>query len=289
MNRITFDPSEGPTPEQQAAETAALEQGEKLINAQNEDKARVYDQADAGNEDVSLIGGKFKTQDDLLKAYNELQSKLGKPNDPTDDDEDGSEDEGEQAKGEQEEEEVLEEKAEVSENIRKFVEINDRFEKNGGSVTEEDFESLSQMSSKDLLDTYFKYHATQVAQAKQTAATNDQLSQIRESVGGDDAYASMIEWAGSTLSEAETDQFNSVINSNNAAAIGYAVEALNNRYRSNEGYEAPLVTGKKASNSKKAFRSQAELARAIADPRYSTDPAFRMDVEEKLARSGDLL
>lgn len=286
MNRITFDPSEGPTPEQQAAETAALEQGEKLINAQNEDKARAYEQVDAGNEDVSLIGGKFKSQDDLLKAYNELQSKLGKANESTD--EDGSEEEGVQAEGEQEEE-VLEEKVEVSENIRKFVEINDRFEKNGGSVTEEDFESLSQMSSKDLLDTYFKYHATQVAQAKQTAATNDQLSQIRESVGGDDAYASMIEWAGSALSEAETEQFNSVINSNNAAAIGYAVEALNNRYRTNEGYEAPLVTGKKASNSKKAFRSQAELARAIADPRYSSDPAYRMDVEEKLARSGDLL
>lgn len=286
MNRITFDPSEGPTPEQQAAETAALEQGEKLINAQNEDKARSYDQVDAGNEDVSLIGGKFKSQDDLLKAYNELQSKLGKANESTD--EDGSEEEGVQTEGEQEEE-VLEEKVEVSENIRKFVEINDRFEKNGGSVTEEDFESLSQMSSKDLLDTYFKYHATQVAQAKQTAATNDQLSQIRESVGGDDAYASMIEWAGSALSEAETEQFNSVINSNNAAAIGYAVEALNNRYRTNEGYEAPLVTGKKASNSKKAFRSQAELARAIADPRYSSDPAYRMDVEEKLARSGDLL
>ena len=287
MNRITFDPSEGPTPEQQAAETAALEQGEKLINAQNEDKARAYEQVDAGNEDVSLIGGKFKSQDDLLKAYNELQSKLGKANESTD--EDGSEEEGVQAEGGQEEEEVLEEKVEVSENIRKFVEINDRFEKNGGSVTEEDFESLSQMSSKDLLDTYFKYHATQIAQAKQTAATNDQLSQIRESVGGDDAYASMIEWAGSALSEAETEQFNSVINSNNAAAIGYAVEALNNRYRTNEGYEAPLVTGKKASNSKKAFRSQAELARAIADPRYSSDPAYRMDVEEKLARSGDLL
>ena len=286
MNRITFDPSEGPTPEQQAAETAALEQGEKLINAQNEDKARAYEQVDAGNEDVSLIGGKFKSQDDLLKAYNELQSKLGKANESTD--EDGSEEEGVQTEGEQEEE-VLEEKVEVSENIRKFVEINDRFEKNGGSVTEEDFESLSQMSSKDLLDTYFKYHATQIAQAKQTAATNDQLSQIRESVGGDDAYASMIEWAGSALSEAETEQFNSVINSNNAAAIGYAVEALNNRYRTNEGYEAPLVTGKKASNSKKAFRSQAELARAIADPRYSSDPAYRMDVEEKLARSGDLL
>ena len=286
MNRITFDPSEGPTPEQQAAETAALEQGEKLINAQNEDKARAFEQVEAGNEDVSLIGGKFKSQDELLKAYNELQSKLGKSNDNTDSDEE-SQDEGLQAEGEREEE-VLEDKPEITENIRKFVEISDRFDKNGG-VTDEDFDSLSQMSSKDLLDTYFKYHATQLAKAKQTAATNDQLSSIRNSVGGDDAYNSMIEWAGSNLTEAETNQFNDVVNSNNAAAISFAVEALNNRYRNQEGYEAPLVTGKKASNSKKVFRSQAELSRAIADPRYSSDPAYRMDVEEKLARSGDLL
>jgi hypothetical protein len=285
MNRITFDPSEGPTSDQQAAETAALEQGEKLIQAQQEDKDRLYEQADAANEEVSLIGGKFKSQDDLLKAYNELQSKLGKPKDDNDDE---SEDEGLQAEGEREEEEVLEDKGEVTENVRKFVEISDRFDKNGG-VSDEDFDSLSQMSSKDLLDTYFKYHATQVAKAKQTAATNDQLASIRNSVGGDEAYNSMIEWAGSNLTEAETNQFNDVVNSNNAAAISFAVEALNNRFRNQEGYEAPLVTGKKASNSKKVFRSQAELSRAIADPRYSSDPAYRMDVEEKLARSGDLL
>ena len=49
------------------------------------------------------------------------------------------------------------------------------------------------------------------------------------------------------------------------------------------------MTGKKAPSKAKAFRSQAELARAISDPRYPTDPAYRMDVEEKLARSGDLL
>ena len=289
MNRITFDPSEGPTSDQQAAETAALEQGEKLIKAQQEDKDRLYEQADAANEEVSLIGGKFKSQDDLLKAYNELQSKLGKPNENSSDDDDESEDEGVQAEGEREEEEVLEDNVQVAKNVRRFEEISDRFDTNGGTVSDEDFESLSQMSSKELLETYFKYHSVQTAKAKQVAATNDQLASIRSSVGGDDAYNSMIEWAGSNLTEAETDQFNAVINSNNAASIGFAVEALNNRYRNQEGYEAPLVTGKKASNSKKVFRSQAELGRAIADPRYSSDPAYRMDVEEKLARSGDLL
>ena len=76
---MTFDPTEGPSTEQQTAETAALEQGEKLIQAQTEDRDRRMSQSDSEQEDVSLIGGKFKTQDDLLKAYNELQAKLGQP------------------------------------------------------------------------------------------------------------------------------------------------------------------------------------------------------------------
>ena len=59
-NRITFDPSEEISTEQQAAETAALEQGEKLIQAQEEDRDRRMAQGDSEQEDVSLIGGKFK-------------------------------------------------------------------------------------------------------------------------------------------------------------------------------------------------------------------------------------
>ncbi len=37
--------------------------------------------------------------------------------------------------------------------------------------------------------------------------------------------------------------------------------------------------------SQDVFRSQAELVRAMADPRYDNDPAYRQDVIEKLERS----
>jgi len=67
------------------------------------------------------------------------------------------------------------------------------------------------------------------------------------------------------------------------------VEAMSNRFRSAEGYEAPLVTGRKGSSGPKPYRSQAELARDIANPMYHNDPAFRADVEDRLARSKDLL
>ena len=280
-NRMTFDPSEGPSTDQQQAETSAMEQGEKLINAQEEDRARKFEQDSAGDEDVGLIAGKFKSQDDLIKAYQELQKKMGSES-PSEDEEDGEENNDER------EEEAPEEEVEISENVKTFTEIATRFDAEGG-LTEDDMTTLSQMDSKQLIETYFKYHAVQTAKVTQDQATAAQLKTIRDSVGGDEAYGEMIQWAGQNLNPEEIESFNSVANSNNAAALSFAVEALSNRWKSVEGYEAPLVTGKKATSKAKSFRSQAELARAISDPRYSQDPAYRQDVEKKLANSGDLL
>ena len=282
-NRITFDPSEDTSPEQQAAETSALEQGEKLVNAQQEDRQRIYDNADAENQDVSLIGGKFKSQDDLLKAYNELQKKLGK-----DTPEEGEDDAEEATEASEEQPEEREESNDVDENVQTFVDISNRFDAEGG-LTKEDLSTLTEMDASTLVETYFKYHTLQTGAAKQTAANQAAMKSIRDSVGGDDAYGEMITWAGNNLSEDEITQFNDVVSTNNASAITYAVQFMNNRWRGSEGYEAPLVTGKKAPAKSKVFRSQAELGRAIADPRYAQDPAYRMDVEEKLARSGDLM
>ena len=70
-------PSEDRSDEQKAAEAAALEQGEKIAQMQEEDRARGFQQLEAANEQPELIAGKFKSQDDLLKAYEELQKKLG--------------------------------------------------------------------------------------------------------------------------------------------------------------------------------------------------------------------
>ena len=73
------------------------------------------------------------------------------------------------------------------------------------------------------------------------------------------------------------------------AAIRFAVEALNNRWRSQEGYEAPLYTGNRKPEGIKPYRSQAELGRDIANPLYQSDPAFREDVERRLSVSQNLI
>jgi hypothetical protein len=108
-------------------------------------------------------------------------------------------------------------------------------------------------------------------------------------VGGQDAYSETLAWAAENLTPAEVAAYDNVVNSGNKDAIFFAVQALNQRYRDAVGFEGKQVSGKAVKNTIKGFRSQAELARAISDPRYRNDPAYRLDVEEKLAASGDLL
>lgn len=278
MSTTVFDPFEGPSAEQQAAETAALEQGEKIAKLQEEDKARRMDQSDASNEDAGLIAGKFKSQEDLVKAYNELQSKLGK---------DSSEEEEEPA----EEKPEAEEKApveETNETLEYMTSLSKEFEESG-NLSEEAIEKLSSMDTKDLVKSYLEYYSKTSQASAQATMQEQQINEIKASVGGDQAYSDLIKWAGDNLPQADIDSFNAVANTNNPIAIRFAVESLSNRQRNQDGYEAPLVTGKAPSNKGKVFRSHAELSRAIADPRYNSDPAYRSDVEAKLSRSKDLL
>ena len=49
-----------------------------------------------------------------------------------------------------------------------------------------------------------------------------------------------------------------------------------------------MVQGKAPKTGGDVFRSQAELVRAMSDPRYDSDPAYRQDIIEKLDRSNNL-
>jgi hypothetical protein len=158
-----------------------------------------------------------------------------------------------------------------------------------GELPEEAIERLSQMDQKELIKSYLQYQQQVSSTNQQASLQAEQINAIKQSVGGDAAYAEMTSWAAENLSPAEIEDYNAITNSGNPIAIKFAVEAMSNRFRSAEGYEAPLVTGRKGSSGPKPYRSQAELARDIANPMYHNDPAFRADVEDRLARSKDLL
>ena len=279
MTTSTFDTtSDGLTPEQQAAEAQALAQGERIAQAEAEDKARQFEQADAENQGVGLIDGKFKSREELLKAYKELEKKLGQ--ETTEDSDDRTETE----------ETVIEqpEPQETNEAVDYMQQLGKEYDETG-TISDEAIDRLSQMDQKDLIKSYLQYYSQSAANAQEAQLQESAIADIKQSIGGEEVYTEMISWAGQNLEQAEIENFNAVTATNNPAAIRFAVEALNNRFRGDVGYEAPLISGQKASSSIQPYRSNAELARDIANPMYNTDPAFRADGEARLAVSNDLL
>lgn len=280
MATTEFNPFDEADTRQAEAEKAALEAGEKIYAAQQEDKARVFEQREAESEPLA---GKFKTPEELEKAYLELQKKLGE-NTPetTEEAPEGQEEAPEEAP---EEEAPVEEETEIAKSLRDF---SKEYEENG-SLSEETIEALGEMDSKQLVKEYLRLYQENAAEAQKAQKAQVDEAAILQSVGGVEAYQELVGWAAENLAAEEINDFNGVVNSGNPVAIKFAVEALKSRRQSVDGYEAPLVTGRKAAVAKDRFRSNAELSRAIADPRYQTDPAYRQDVADKLARSGDLL
>ena len=60
---------------------------------------------------------------------------------------------------------------------------------------------------------------------------------------------------------------------------------MKSKYDEANGYEGRMLQGKPAQTSNDAFRSQAEVVKAMSDPRYDSDPAYRQDIYDKLERS----
>lgn len=277
MATVTFDTQpDAPTAQQQAAEAEALAQGEKIQQMQDEDRARLYDQVDSENQSAELIGGKFKSQEDLLKAYEELQKKLGQ----------GDQEDTTEAPSEGQEE-ASEQEYEV------LTKAADEYAQ-GKGLSDSTVKSLAEQLKADPekfireYEAFYTQNAGKYQQAQQLA--QNEANEIMAIAGGPEGYQEMVQWAAENLDATEVDAFNSITDSGNAAAIRFAVSALKDRYKAAEGFEGQMVSGRASSNTGiKPYRSTAELARDIANPLYSSDPAFRADVEERLSISKDLL
>ena len=264
---LTFDPT--PPAEviasQEADMAESLAIGEELM-AQQE----------------GLLAGKYKNAQELEQAYVELQRKLGSRDD------DEQEQEYEEQAGEEDTQQEYEDEESDDPTIDFLYDVDQEYQTNG-ELSEETLEKFSQMSSRELVDAYFRYQQQYGSQPQQQQSQGVELSaaeinSIKNSVGGEAAYQQLTSWAAQNFTPAEVEAFDSVVESGNTAAINLALQALYYRYTDAMGYEGETLQGKPA-RSMDSFRSQAELVRAMSDPRYDTDPAYRQDVMERLERS----
>ena len=219
-------------------------------------------------EQEQLLAGKYKDASELEKAYMELQSKLGEQNT-----------EEVSAEDEQPEETKLSDGASLITNAQQ------EYYDNGNKLSDETLAKFSEMSSSELLQAYIELNSDNPAQAEVADISDAQISEIKQSAGGEQAYANVVNWAKSNLDSSQTDAFDEVVNTGSVQAIKLAVAGLKAEYDKANGVEGRMVTGKTAPNKGDVFRSQAELVAAMNDVRYDSDPAYRQDVIEKLDRS----
>lgn len=209
---------------------------------------------------------KFKSVEDMAKAYSALESKLGQP---------------------QQEEETTEEMEvsgdESAEDVAQLLDDRgldfDAFQQEYqelGGLTEEAYEALAEAGfSEAMVDSWIE---------GQNAITAQVTAEMYEYAGGGEQYAQMVQWAADSLPESEVAAYNATMESGDPNMIRLAVQGLNARYRS-EAEPTLMQGGTGAVSSGGKFESTAELTAAMSDPRYAKDPAYRQSIADKLAKS----
>lgn len=287
MPEVTFNSTDNPeaAAAQQAAEARSLEQGERLIAEEEAITKQQYEKARQDAEAEVRYAGKFKSAEDLERAYKELEKKLGERSQPKDDDDQAPEDEVREEAPEGDEDEPQE----VDSTVEFIQQASEEYWGNDKQLSPETVSKLKELPSEKLIEAYLKLTENQPQTAAQPLG-DAEAQEIVQSVGGQEAYNATLEWAAQNLKPEEVAAYDNVVNSGNKDAIYFAVQALNKRYLDAVGFEGKAVSGRSIrSSGAKPFRSQAELARAISDRRYHEDPAYRNDIAERLAASGDLL
>ena len=242
------------------------------LTSEEQENLAVGEKLQADQE--QLLAGKYKNAQELEKAYVELQKKLG----------DNKEEETEQASAEKE----PEDKPQLSEGATLITDASKEYFDNGNKLSPETLAKFSSLSSQDLIKAYMEVQSNPEFQAQAAPAadiTEAQINQIKNSAGGEQQYAQIVNWAKTNLPQDQIQAFDEVVNTGSVQAIQLAVSGLKSQYNDANGVEGRMVTGKTAPNNGDVFRSQAELVRAMSDARYDSDPAYRQDVIEKLDRS----
>jgi hypothetical protein len=281
MSEIVFDATDPDvTAARETEELRLLESGSNLIDKQEADALEQYRRSELEANDHTQYAGKFKSAEDLEKAYLELQKKLG-----TKEEDDSAPNDDSTPDSTPDEEE---EKSPVAKRVDFLKEASDEYYSNNNELKPETIQKLKELPSEELIEAYLELQKNNPV-TKAQPLSDDAAKTIVDSVGGQNAYNDTLAWAADNLKPEEVAAYDNVVNSGNKDAIFFAVQALNQRYKDSVGFEGQQISGRAPKSTVKGFRSNAELANAISDPRYRNDPAYRYDIEQKLAASGDLM
>ncbi len=229
-------------------EEMTLEAQAELQDSQNQSSS---------NERPEWLDEKFQSPEDLQEAYNQLQTKLGESN----------------------QNETVEENPPTPETTQSSGVITDasnEFYENG-ELSEATYGKLAESGiPKEYVDAYI---------AGRAAITDASQSEIQQTVGGEESYNAMAQWAGESLSDEELSAYNSIVESGTVEQAKMAVNGLYARYKESGGTSPQLTQGRTTGGNVAPFNSAAQVTAAMRDGRYESDPAYRAEVEKRLSVS----
>ena len=260
------------------AETLTFENTQETTTVDNltpdeQDSLQVGEAMQEAQDD--LLAGKYKNAQELEKAYVELSKKLGEKN--TEDSEPAGES-TDTTEGEKETEEKEEAKEDTEGNI---LDILWEQTLDNQNYKDETIAELEKLSSTDIAKLHMEYRSKNAPQQ----INEEDVKTLKNIAGGDKEYDDMLRWATSNLNKQEVDMFDAVMEKGDPLAAFFAVRSLAYRYEDSKGVDGRMLTGTAPKETGTVFRSQAEVVKAMSDPRYERDPAYRQDIMKKLERS----
>ena len=242
---------------------------EEVSDLSNEEKDSLLIGEQMENQQDDLLAGKYKNAKDLETAYKELEKKLGEKSEPV-----------------SEEPESKTEPEEESSNDTEPNFLDQLWEEGtNNNLSKETFEKLSKMNPVEVAKMAMQQRQQLQNTPQNKEFTEQDVQQIHGLVGGTDNYNNMIGWANQNMPEQEVKLYDAVMDKGDPLAAYFAVQAMALRYQDKVGRDGQLVTGKAPKQTADVFNSQQEMVKAMEDPRYNDDPAYREAILQKLERS----
>ena len=217
------------------------------------------------NQRPDWLPEKFKSAEELSKAYSELEIQFS-----------NNKSEAEPVKEEVKKDglEIPKDAPSTGFDMTKFAdEYADKGELSANSYTELEKQGLD----KGLVNEYIR---------GQKAIAETQTAQVYETVGGQQKYGDLIDWASKNLSEGEQTAFNDLTATGSIDQVKLAVQGLMTRAgMSKVDQQQEMIQGEVDNPSVDSFGSVKQVTDAMNDPRYDKDPVFRKEVERKLGNS----
>lgn len=264
-DEVTSSTSESVAESTEAPQLSEREQIEQEAINRYRESQKTPEERDSGmpegyNEDGTpkedLIGGKFKSQDDLLKAYQELEKKMSQPKETP----------------------KVEEKTKEPAATTGFsaATYEQEYAANG-SLSEKSYADLeSKGFSREQVDAYIKGQ-THYAEAVKT--------NIYNSVGGQEQYVEIINWASNNMPPEIIKEYNDAVDSLDQDKVLRTLEYMALKRGSAPSSAPRKLEGDAPAAGIQPFTSKLEWQTAQSNRLYGKDPKYTNMVDQRYLAS----